>query len=215
MNLLALGQCVADLENTIVGQTNNVTGIGFVDGGLALGHKLSGGGEAYSLSQPNVKVGLVADKLAGAHLAECDTRTVVGVDVGRYLEDEACELGLCGQNQPLLGFCGPRTGRNLDKAVEQFLHTKVVECRTEKYRGDLSAAVLLDVEFRIDTVDEFQVASQLIGFTFTDVGVEFCRIDVYGYLFGDALLVGGEEVELLFIDVVYSFEPRSLSYGPR
>ena len=88
MNLLALGQCVADLENTIVGQTNNVTGIGLVDGGLALGHKLSGGGEAYCLSQPNVQVGLVADKLAGAHLAECDTRTVVGVDVGRYLEDE-------------------------------------------------------------------------------------------------------------------------------
>ena len=44
-----------------------------------------------------MEIRLVADELARAYLAECDARAVVGVDVGCYLEDEACELRLVRQ----------------------------------------------------------------------------------------------------------------------
>ena len=39
-------------------------------------------------------VGLIADELARANLAEGDAAAVVGVDVGGNLEYEACELRL-------------------------------------------------------------------------------------------------------------------------
>ena len=41
MQLLALGQCVANLEDAIVGQTNDIAGPSLIDGALALSHKLS------------------------------------------------------------------------------------------------------------------------------------------------------------------------------
>ena len=69
----------------------------------------------------------VANELARADLAEGDAGAVVGVDVGGYLEDEACELRLLWLYVTLLGFRGTGRGSYLNKAVEELLDTEVVE----------------------------------------------------------------------------------------
>ena len=71
-------------------------------------------------------IGLVALELARTDLAEGDTRTVVGVDVGCNLEDEACEFGLGGLDHTFFGHGGARAWCYLYKAVEQLLYTEVV-----------------------------------------------------------------------------------------
>ena len=127
MERFALGGCVANLEDTVIGQSDDIAGPCFLDGALALSHKLGGGGETQALALPHVEVGLVAHEPSGAHLAEGDARAVVWVDVGRYLEDEAGELGLFGLHHALLRLGGTGARGNLHKTVEQFLHTEVVE----------------------------------------------------------------------------------------
>ena len=105
MQLLALGQRVADLEYAVVGQTYDVAGPCLVDGRLALRHKLSRRGEAYGFVLTYMQVRLVSHELARAYLAEGDTRTVVGVDVCCYLEDKSRKLVLVRLYHSLHGLC--------------------------------------------------------------------------------------------------------------
>lgn len=70
---------------------------------------------------------LVTEELTGADLAESDTRTVVRIDVGCDLEDEACELRLVGLHHSLFGFRRLWVRCYLYEAVEKLLHTEVVE----------------------------------------------------------------------------------------
>ncbi len=160
-------------------------------------------------------VRLVAQKLAGAHFAESDARTVVGVDVGSNFEDEACELRIIWFHHPFLGLGGLWTGRNLHKAIEQLLHTEVVESRTEEHRSDLCLAVVVNIELRIDTIDELEVIAQPFGKVLSDMLLQVGRLHVYLHLLGLALLVGGEEVEVVLIDVVHAFKFHTLSDRPR
>ena len=74
-----------------------------------------------------MQVGLIALELTAAHLAEGDTRTMVGVDIGCDLEDKTCKLRLIGLNIALLSLSGLGTWGYLHEAVQQLLHTKVVQ----------------------------------------------------------------------------------------
>ena len=82
---------------------------------------------------------------------------MVGVDVSSDLEDEAGELGFLGTDHALFGFGLAGTGGYLHEAVEQLLHTEVVEGGAEEDGGDLSRAVGLDIKLGVDAVDKLQV----------------------------------------------------------
>ena len=146
MQQFSLGHGVANLEDAVVGQSDDITGIGLVDRRLALCHELGGRTEAQRLAQANVVVGLVAHELAAANLAEGDTRTVVGVDVGGDFEHETGEFLLFGTHLALLCRRVARTGGYLHEAVEQFLHTEIVERAAEEHRGDGSRTIVVDIE---------------------------------------------------------------------
>ena len=73
VQLLALGERVANLEDAVVGQTYDVAWISLVDGALALRHELCGRRETDGLAQSYVQVRLIAHKLARTNLAEGNT----------------------------------------------------------------------------------------------------------------------------------------------
>ena len=131
---------------------------------------------------------------------------MVGVDVGSNLEDEARELRLFGVYHAFLCLCGAWRRSYLDEAVEQLLHTEVVESRTKEYWCHLCRAVCLYVELRIYAVDEFKVVAQLLRILLANLCVEFWRVYIDLHLLRHALLVGLEEVELLLEDVVHALE---------
>ena len=139
---------------------------------------------------------------------------MVGVDVGGYLEDKACKLVLLRLHQSLLGLCGLGRRCYLDKAVEKFLHTEVVERRTEEHRCHLGRAVSLYIEGWINAVNQLQVLTQLSCLALTHMLIESLGVDVHLHLLGHALLVGSEEVELLLIDIVHTLESGTLSDRP-
>ena len=73
MELLAVGERVANLEDAVIGQTYDVARPSLVDGALALSHELCWRREAQCLVLTYMQIGLVALELAAAHLAEGDT----------------------------------------------------------------------------------------------------------------------------------------------
>ena len=77
-------------------------------------------------------VASVALEAPRADLDEGDTAAVVGIHVGVDLEDEAREGRLVGGHLALLGTDGARRRGDLDEAVQQLLHPKVIECRAEE-----------------------------------------------------------------------------------
>ena len=139
---------------------------------------------------------------------------MVGIDVGRYLEDETSELLFFRFHHAFLSLCRTRRRGNFNKAIQQFLHTEVIQRRAEEDGSHLSRAIGVDLEFRIDAVDQLQVVAQLLGIAFANLLIECCAADVDLYFLGDSLLVGSEQVELLFVDVVDALELCTLIDGP-
>ena len=74
MQLLSLGECVANLEHTTcIWQTNDIAGPGFIDSTLSLSHKLRRRRETQALTLTYMQIRLVALELTAAHLTEGDT----------------------------------------------------------------------------------------------------------------------------------------------
>ena len=136
---------------------------------------------------------------------------MVGVDIGGDLEDEASKLAFLWLYQSLLGLSGLGRRCYLDEAVEKFLHTEVVERRTEEHRCHLGRTVSLHIEGWINAVDQLQILTQLGSLALTHMLIERFGVDVHFHLLGHALLVGSKEVELLLVDIVHALEPGTLS----
>ena len=162
-----------------------------------------------------MQVRLVALELTRAYLTECDTRAVVGVDISGNLKDKSCKLLLLGLYIALLGLGGAGRWCNLNKAVKQLLHTKVVQGRSEEYGGHFGLAIGLYVELGVNTIHQLQVLAQLGGVLLAYTLVELLAVDVNLYLICYTLLVGCKQVELLFVDIVNALELGTLIDRPR
>ena len=214
MQQFALRQGVAYLEDAIVWQTYYVACPCLVDGALALCHKLCGRGEAQRLVLTYVQIGLVALKLTRTNLAESDTRTVVGVDVCSDFEDKACKLRFLGRYHALL--CLSRTWGwgYFNKAVEQLLHAKVVKRTTKEYWCHLCCTISLHIKLGIDSAYQFEVFTKFHGIIFSHSLVQFLRVYIHAHFLRNPLLVGGEEVELVLVNVKDALEACTLVDRP-
>ena len=113
--------------------------------------------------------------------------------------------------------CSGKFVRNapyLHEAVEQLLHTEVVERRPEEHGCNLGTAIFIHVKLRIHSIHEFQVFAQFVGIGLAHCLVELIAVDVHLHLLRHPLFVGGEEVELLFIYVIHALELHSLVDRP-
>ena len=215
VELFAAGEGVADLEVAGIGQTHDVAGVCLVDDRFLLGHEGGGARESHHLVVAHVLVVGVALELARAYLDEGDAAAVVGVHVGVNLEDETGEVLLLGTHQPLHGLDGAGRGGNLHEAVEQLLDTEHVEGRAEEDGRRAGGQVVVDVELGVYPLDELEVGPQLLGILLADVGFEFGAVHVVELdALGHHLLVGGEEVEVLLVDVVDALELLADVDGP-
>lgn len=120
-------QRITDFENSVVRQSYNVARIGFIHGAFPLGHELHGRTETYGFVESYMLVGGVALEFSAAYFAERDTRSVVGVDIGRDFEDESCEFFFFGRNGAFFSLSGAWAGSDAHETVEQFFHTEVVQ----------------------------------------------------------------------------------------
>ena len=167
-----------------------------------------------------MQIGRVALETAGAHLAEGDTGAVVGVNVGRNLEDKAGELVLLGTHCALFCLSGARRGRYTHEAVEQLLNAEVVERAAEEDRCRVGLKIEAVGAFRdlghrrVDAFNHLQVVAQAEGIVIANGLLQLGRINVHFDALLQALLVGLKERETPLVDVVDALEALSLVDGP-
>ncbi len=157
----------------------------------------------------------VPPECAGAYLDKRDSVAVVGIHVGVDFEHESREFLFFRLYRPLFRFPGKRGGGNLDKAVEQFPDTEIVQCGTEKHRSDPGFQVFFAVQSRIDFPHQFQVFPQLGGSPFADMFVQFPGIGVRQFdARRDVLDARAVQAKIFAVQVVNTFKGVAASDGP-
>ena len=161
-----------------------------------------------------MQIRLVALELSTAHLAECDTRTMVRVDIRGNLEDKTRELLLLGFHLTLLSLRRTGTGGYLHETVQQLLHTEIIQGRAKEHRRHLGRTVGFHLKLGIDTINQFKVLTQLCRIVLSHPVVKVGTVDINLHLIRHTLFIRRKEVELLFIDVIHTLELRPLVDGP-
>ena len=118
MQLFTFSQRVTYLEDSIIWKPDNIARIGFINRTLTLSHELSRRRETDYLALTHMQIGLIADKLARADLAECNTTAVIGVDIGSNLENKASEFRFCRLNHSLFGLSWFRAWSNINETIQ-------------------------------------------------------------------------------------------------
>ena len=85
---------------------------------------------------------------------------MVRVDIRCDFKDKTGKFRLFWQHHPFFSLSWAGVRGYLHEAIEQLLHTEVVERRAEEYWSHLSIEVGIDVKLRIHTVYQFQVVAQ-------------------------------------------------------
>ena len=134
---------------------------------------------------------------------------MIRVDVSSNLKDESCKLRFIRLYFTFLRLHGTRTRSDFYETVEQLLHTEVIQCRAEEYRCCITFQIIFNIEFRINTFYQFQLATKLICQRCTDMAIQISRIHVNLYLFCYHLLRRLEKIQFLLIYIIYTLKTRS------
>ena len=140
---------------------------------------------------------------------------MVRVNVCSNLEHESCELRFFWLHITLLSFYRTRTWCNLNKCVEEFLHTEVVQRRTEEHRAQLAGTHSVQIHFpsggqKLHIVDQLL----MLGFAVQQLG-DLGIVQIHLLLFGLGLAVqAGEEQQLALFPVVNALEILAAADGP-
>ena len=154
----------------------------------------------------HMQVGRITGKLTGTYLAECDTRTVIRVDIGGNLEDKACEFRLVRLHFTLFRLYRTGTGSNLHKAVQQLLHTEVIQGGTEEYGSQFTFQIFLYLKFGIYPVYQLQLAAQLVRQRRAYLIIQFFRIYIHFHFLRHHLFGRLVQVQIMFVDVINSLK---------
>ena len=122
------------------------------------------------------------------------------------LKIKPVNFGTVGKTNRSSACVGRGDGAIFYKAVEQFLHTKIVEGRAKEDRSYLSTAIGLDVKSWIDPFYKFQVTTQLLGNS-SHLGIELFQT---GYRQppspSRAACWESKRFELFFVDIIDALE---------
>ena len=94
----------------------------------------------------------------------------------------------------------------------QFAHTEVVYGAAEKYRSQFTAQISLAVEGFVHAVDQFDILAQPLCIL-SDIAFQFGAVEFYvdGLCIGGQLLIGQEQRQVVFVEVVDTLECRAVA----
>ena len=159
-------------------------------------------------------IGCITHKFTRTYLTESYARTVIRIDIGSNLKDESGKFRFIRLHFSLFRLYGTRTGSNLHKAIQQFLHTKIIQGRTKEYRCTISCQIRFYIQFGINAFNQLEVTTQLICQRFTDLLIQFFRMNINCHLLCHHLLGRLVQVQFILINIIDSFETGSLFDRP-
>ena len=130
-------------------------------------------------------------------------------------KDESGHFRFVGVDVALHGVRGSGRWGNPDEAVQQFAYSEVVQRTAEKDGSDLPLPVALQIERRVDSLDQLEIVVQLLGEgrnVLVDGGI--VQPDVELLALGRLPVLGKEERKTVCIEIVNAFESRAGADGP-
>ena len=108
---------------------------------------------------PYVEVVSISLKFSRTYSYKCDAVSMSWVNICMDLENKAAEFIFMRNDFAQLRM--PCFGNRSDvyKAIQQFLHSKIVYSATKENRSQLSFQVIVDVKFRVDAFYQFYIFS--------------------------------------------------------
>ena len=101
---------------------------------------------------------------------------MVGIHIGVYLEDEACEGWFVRRYFTLFCFDGTGGRGYFDEAIQKLLYPEVIECRAEEDGGNIACKVFFSIEGGVDAIDELKIHTELLCLLGRDVLLELGRV---------------------------------------
>ena len=143
---LAFGERVADAQVAVIGDADDVAGIGLVGDRAVLGEEEMRRVQSDRLAGAHVLRLHAAHELARAQPREGDAVAVVRIHVGLDLEHEGRHLRLLRGDAAGVG-CLVARGRGVGgKAVEQVADAEVLQRAAEEHRGQVALAERREIE---------------------------------------------------------------------
>ena len=169
IDVLALGQRVADRHRAVVGDADHVAGIGLVGDRAVLREEELRRVERDRLAGADLLDLHAAGELARAQPRERDAVAVVRVHVGLDLEHEGRHVRLVGLDGALVGLLRARRRRHAADGVEQIADAEVLQRRAEEHRAQMALAEGLQVERLAGVANQRELAFDRSGI---EIGVE-------------------------------------------
>ena len=160
---LSFSQSVTDFEVTSIIKTHDVAWISLVQDRFLLCHESRGVGELQLTALAHMEVVLVTLETARHHTHKCNTIAMVGVHVGVNLENEARKLLLRRLDAAFHRVTTDRRRRNLYEAVQQLLHTEVIQGRAKENGADITVQIGLAGEVILNALYQFRLIAQGLG----------------------------------------------------
>ena len=147
-------------------------------------------------------------EFAGADAHECDTVTVCFVHVCLDLKDKRREILFDRIDHAAVCRTRKRRHRHREEVLQESLHTKVGERRSEEYRGELSLADKLLVKLCTCAVEQLDLIHELFFLVLIDHIEKMRIVDIDFFLdtFLCSLHCIGEGKDFLFVTVVNTAE---------
>ena len=130
----ALRERIADVELTMVVDTDDVAGNGIGHQHAVVGHEGEGVRDLHLFAFADMEYFHTRLVFAGADAEECDTVAVLRIHVGLNLEHKAGELGLIGFYHPFSCVARLRCRGPIHQGIQHVLNAEVIDTGTEEYR---------------------------------------------------------------------------------
>ena len=145
---LALAQCIADAQGAVIGNADDVAGIGLLRQFTVAGHEEHGIVDGHLLGAAHLGQLHAALEAPGAEPQEGDPVAMVRVHIGLHLEDEARHLVFRWLDGARLGRLRARRRREFRQALQQPCHAMGAQGTAEIDRRHMAFAICCGIEPR-------------------------------------------------------------------
>ena len=139
---------------------------------------------------------------------------MIRINIGCNLKHESCKSRFLRIYFPFLGFDWTRTRSYFHKAIQKFFYSKVIQCRAKENRSKLPLQIFFYFKIRIYTFYKFQLTTQFICQLRTNLSIQFLGMDIDFHLLRHDLLTRLKQIQIVFIDIVNPFKPRTALNRP-
>ncbi|OPZ01895.1 MAG: hypothetical protein BWZ11_01356 [Bacteroidetes bacterium ADurb.BinA395] len=149
----------------------------------------------------------ISFKFSRTNFHKSNTTPMIGIHIGVNLENKTRKSFLVRIYNSLVSLNGLRRRSYFHEAIQQFLHSEIVQSAAKKNRSQLSRQIFFPVESRIYSMYEFQILPQLACIFLSNELFKLLTVNIRNLNgFSDRLLIGGVKLKIFLVNIINSLK---------